>query len=278
MKQKTWLTENKKIQSWFKKLDLIDKKKEQISGDQFDFINNRSEKPGIIFNPNEFIESVYIESSFSKSYLCKLGEKYSTDKSPYNKNKVDFHRHVYTPFYDILFSTLKEKKINFAEIGILDNSSIKMWREFFPNANIYAFDYREDILSQAKLDNLKNVYYKTLDVRKTDDINKKFSILKEKGIIFDVILDDSSHVFEHQINIIKGCTQFLKKSGLLLIEDIYKYNDNYSKYNYYSKLKKYLKYFSSIKMVDSDHFNKFTEELNNDLILVLTRNSKKYIK
>ena len=278
MKQKTWLTENKKIQSWFKKLDLIDKKKEQISGDQFDFINNRSEKPGIIFNPNEFIESVYIESSFSKSYLCKLGEKYSTDKSPYNKNKVDFHRHVYTPFYDILFSTLKEKKINFAEIGILDNSSIKMWREFFPNANIYAFDNREDILSQAKLDNLKNVYYKTLDVRKTDDINKKFSILKEKGIIFDVILDDSSHVFEHQINIIKGCTQFLKKSGLLLIEDIYKYNDNYSKYNYYSKLKKYLKYFSSIKMVDSDHFNKFTEELNNDLILVLTRNSKKYIK
>ena len=278
MKQKTWLTENKKIQSWFKKLDLIDKKKEQISGDQFDFINNRSEKPGIIFNPNEFIESVYIESSFSKSYLCKLGEKYSTDKSPYNKNKVDFHRHVYTPFYDILFSTLKEKKINFAEIGILDNSSIKMWREFFPNANIYAFDNREDILSQAKLDNLKNVYYKTLDVRKTDDINKKFSILKDKGIIFDVILDDSSHVFEHQINIIKGCTQFLKKSGLLLIEDIYKYNDNYSKYNYYSKLKKYLKYFSSIKMVDSDHFNKFTEELDNDLILVLTRNSKKYIK
>jgi len=278
MKQKTWLTENKKILSWFAKLDSINKKKNSISEEQFDFINNRTEKPGIIFNPNEFIESVYIESSFSKSNLCKLGEKYSTDKSPYNKNKVDSHRHVYTPFYDILFSTLKEKKINFAEIGILDNSSIKMWREFFPNASIYAFDNREDILSQAKLDNLKNVYYKKLDVGNINDINREFGILKDKGITFDVILDDSSHVFEHQINVIKGCTQFLKESGLLLIEDIYKYDENYSKHNYYSKLKKYLKYFSSIKMIDSDHFNKFTEELNNDLILVLTRNSKKYIE
>lgn len=278
MKQKTWLTENKKILLWFKKLDTINNKKNSISEDQFNLINNRTEKPGIIFNPNEFVESIYIESSFSKSNLCKLGEKYSTDKSPYNKNKVDFHRHAYTPFYDILFSTLKEKKINFAEIGILDNSSIKMWREFFPNANIYAFDNREDILTKAKLDNLQNVFYKKLDVGDIYDINKKFGILKDKGILFDVILDDSSHVFEHQINVIKGCTKFLKKSGLLMIEDIYKYNENYSINNYYLNLQKYLKYFSSVKMVDSDHFNKFTEELNNDLLLMLTRNSKKFIE
>ena len=63
---------------------------------------------------------------------------------------------------------------------------------------------------------------------------------------FDIILDDSSHLFEHQINIIKGCTKFMKKSGLLLIEDIYRDKSDFSSKNYHEKLKNYLEFFSSI--------------------------------
>ena len=273
------LLKNKKIRSWFEKLDLIDKKKKNlISPDNFELINNCVEKASIIFTPNEPIESIYIESSFSKTKLCKLGEKYSTDKSPFNKNKIDFHRHVFTPIYDMLFSSLREKKINFAEIGILDNSSIRMWREFFPYANIYAFDNRDEILLQAKSQNLKNVIYKKLDVGDINQIKEQFSNLQKKGVKFDIILDDSSHVFEHQINIIKGCAKFMKKSGLLLIEDIYRDKSGFSPKNYHEKLKNYLEFFSSIKMIDSDHFNKFTQGLDNDLILMLVRNSRKFTK
>ena len=273
------LLKNKKICSWFEKLDFIDKKKKNlISRDNFEFINNSVEKPSIIFTPNDPIESIYIESSFSKTNLCKLGEKYSSDKSPFNKNKIDFHRHVYTPIYDMLFSPLREKKINFAEFGILDNSSIRMWREFFPYANIYAFDNRDDILLNAKSQNLKNVIYKKLDVGDINQIKEQFSNLQKKGVKFDIILDDSSHVFEHQINIIKGCAKFMKKSGLLLIEDIYRDKSNFSLKNYHKKLKNYLEFFSSIKMIDSDHFNKFTQGLDNDLILMLVRNSRKFTK
>ena len=119
-----------------------------------------SNKLGFIFKFKKNIGTFLIDGSLVNSELCQLGKNHSTDKSPYNES---LHRHPYTPIYSLIFSSLKNKKINFAEIGILNNSSIKMWRDFFPYANIFGFDYDDSLILNAKKDKLKKVFYKKIN-------------------------------------------------------------------------------------------------------------------
>ena len=77
------LLKNKKIRSWFEKLDLIDKKKKNlISRDNFEFINNSVEKPSIIFTPNDPIESIYMEKT-------TMNVEPKNTKNIINKSKQD---------------------------------------------------------------------------------------------------------------------------------------------------------------------------------------------
>ena len=80
------------------------------------------------------------------------------------------HRHPYTGIYDLLFSSLKDKKINIAEIGILNNASIQMWRDYFTNAQIFGFEFDDDLIKSAKKAKLKKVIYRKIDVTKKKKI------------------------------------------------------------------------------------------------------------
>ena len=78
---------------------------------------------GVVFNPKQKIEKLYIDTTFSKSKLCKLGETEFNDKSSYNNRG---HRHPYTPIYDLILALFKRKKINIAEFGIASNPSMRI--------------------------------------------------------------------------------------------------------------------------------------------------------
>jgi len=169
----------------------------------------------------------------------------------------------------------KKKNINIAEFGVCENSSIRIWREYFKKADIYGFELRQDWIDKAKKENLKKVYYHKLDVRDEFTMNYKFAQLKKQGIEFDIIIDDSSHDFIDQIKIVKTCFKYLKTGGHLIIEDIRTYDENYSEEKFYKELKSLFKYFEYIKIIDSDHFNKFTEGYDNNRLIILVRNDIK---
>ena len=42
----------------------------------------------------------------------------------------------YLDIYQKYFESLKDKKINILEIGVLGGGSLRTWKEFFPNAEI----------------------------------------------------------------------------------------------------------------------------------------------
>ena len=66
--------------------------------------------------------------------LCYIGSKYDTDKSSLRKNVTnERHCHPYTLLYNALFKNQKNNNLNVAEIGILNGSSLLMWREYFNN-------------------------------------------------------------------------------------------------------------------------------------------------
>lgn len=217
-----------------------------------------------------FIQKLRVDSSDSVTDLCELGIKYGTDKSPYNTNN-SLHKHAYTAIYNLLFLSLRYKEINIAEIGILDNMSMLCWREFFPKAKLYGFEYFDNKLVKAINDKLENTTYHKLDITNEDSIKNNF---KKINIKYDIIIEDSTHIFEDQIRFINNTYQYLNEGGIMIIEDIF---INADENLYQQALFGVSEYFSSATFIFADHNLKASPGWNNDKLLVLQRNNKKCI-
>jgi len=215
------------------------------------------------------INILRLETTNLVSELCILGKKHSTDKSPFNSHSMPYknHRHPYTAAYDLLFSNFRHQKINFAEIGILGNASIKMFRQYFSKANIYGFEFNVKLIDKAKKDNLKKVKYYKIDVKNEKNIIKTFKKVNQK---FNIIIDDSTHEFEDQIRIIKKSLNFLAPGGLMIIEDIF-HSPKDLETKYIESLKNHLKLFEKIFFIECNHINKYSPDWNNDKLLVLKK-------
>lgn len=216
--------------------------------------------------PQNFFSKLILDTSHYDSKLCMIGAKYGTNKSSLNSKG---HRSGYTPYYDMLFRHLKDQKILFAEIGIELNASTKMWRKYFSRAKIYGLEFDEKKIINAKKQGLKNTFYKKIDVSNQKSIKNTFSKIKKK---FDVIIDDSTHNIDHQINIIKESLHFLKKDGILIIEDIFKDRKNHSEKNYYNRLQNLKKNFKKIYFVEFHNLSNYTASWKCEKILVLIKN------
>lgn len=133
--------------------------------------------------------------------LFDLGTKYSTDK-------ITHHR--YDRYFEQYFKPLQNRKTKLFEIGVENKKSLALWLSYFPNATIYGLD----IGLSFEADRCK--------VFRGDqsDPNVLKEILSEIGKCH-IIIDDGSHVPEHQI----ACFNYLfdkglEDGGLYIIEDI----------------------------------------------------------
>jgi len=207
--------------------------------------------------------SITIDSSNSVTDLCLLGVKYPTDKSPYN-TEASLHKHAYTSIYNLLFSNIRYKDIKLGELGILDNNSMLSWREFFPNAKLYGFEWFDARLDKAKSDGIDCTYIK-MNVKDVNSINDGLSIAGK----FDILIEDSTHEFEDQIRFINEAYKHLKPGGILIIEDIFiSANEN----DYANGINP--EYFSSATFIYANHNLKNSLGWNNDKLLVLHKNDK----
>jgi hypothetical protein len=155
-----------------------------------------------------------------KTELCNLFEKYKADKCP-------AILHTYSPIYFKLLKDIRMSAKNILEIGIgtipimtavgikdyVPGASIRGWRDFFPNATIYAVDIEEsvmftddriitDVVDQSSVDSIRKF---------TNKVNKKF----------DFIIDDGSHLIDHMIISAYELTNSLNDGGIYIIEDIH---------------------------------------------------------
>ena len=210
------------------------------------------------------INKLIIDSSDSITDLCRLGTTYPTDKSPYNTNDL-LHKHPYTAIYDLLFSSIRWKNIKIAEIGIFENNSIKCWRKYFVNAHIFGFESYLNFITNAINDNLINTKYIQTDVKDLENFDRDLSLFSN----YDIIIDDSTHEFNDQINIINISWKYLNPGGTLIIEDVFIDEDENK---YADSIKQLTKYFSSILFIEAHHNLKYSAGWNNDKLLILIRN------
>lgn len=237
--------------------------------DKFNFDYSEKTRRLVFKNSENKYGKILIDTSLFTSDLCLNGRDLNTNKSPYN---LDGHRSGYTGLYYLLFSHIQNQTLTVAEIGIEKNASTKLWRNFFVNSEIHGFEFEENKIKNAINDKLPNTFYHYIDSGNSKSIDKAF---KETNKKFDIIIDDSTHLFEHQINIIYNAHNYLKDNSILIIEDIYKYRDGYEEKKYYDKLLPIKNEFENIFFIETHHNNNFTASWKNEKLLVLIKNKNK---
>lgn len=144
------------------------------------------------------------------SELQDIGFNADTDKATF---------HHYLDFY-AQHLPKRDFKGRLLEIGILDGASLRMWHEYYPDAEIVGIDIEDRHLD------IPGVTQVIMDC-------KDIGALQELGD-FDVIIDDGSHMtLDQQVDFNWLYHNQLNKSGFYVMEDIHtSYNPQYinSKY------------------------------------------------
>jgi hypothetical protein len=138
----------------------------------------------------------------------------------------------YSHVYSILFDHIKNEPLNVLEIGIgtmfagvrssmknympdtyRPGASLRAWRDYFVNSNIYGADIQPD--TQISEDRIRTVL---LDSTNKMEVDKAMS---ELNVQFDIIIDDGWHWDEAQKKTLANFFPYLKENGIYIIEDIY---------------------------------------------------------
>lgn len=131
--------------------------------------------------------------------------------------------HSYLSLYQNLLVSKKETSKNILEIGIGGTGgSIKLWHDYFVNANIYALDIMDyNYVWDGIKDNERIVLYTSINAYDDDFFNSHFL---NKNIKFDFMLDDGPHTLESMQNFIRLYSQVMEDDGILIIEDVQDWN------------------------------------------------------
>jgi hypothetical protein len=134
--------------------------------------------------------------------LTEIGKELNTDKATY---------HNFTEFYDSYFNSLRNESLKILEIGIFKGESLKMWKEYFPNSEIYGLD----------INNLKHLEEDRIFIEQADqtDINRMNNVFP--NVKFDIIIDDGGHsMYQQQLTLISMLHR-LKRGGYFIVEDLH---------------------------------------------------------
>lgn len=137
--------------------------------------------------------------------LEELGEKYLPSKRLH-----DYLKHYWCHFLD-----LRNSVRCLVEIGVQDGHSLYMWRDFFPSATIHGIDF-DPACRHHEGDRIR--------IHIGDQSDPEFLAALQNGGAIDcapnIIIDDGSHVADHQILTFETWFPWVKPGGCYVIEDI----------------------------------------------------------
>lgn len=154
--------------------------------------------------------------------LTELANRFGTDKGT-----TPAQGHGYTIIYDMLFAPLRDSIGSICEVGlsrggpevvggssernVLNVPSVRMWREFFPKADITGVDI-SDCSAFA------NEWFSFVQADCGDD--EQLKRVAATGKTFDIVVDDGSHAAYHQQLTFMHLYPLVKPGGLYIIEDL----------------------------------------------------------
>ena len=204
---------------------------------------------------NYFVQSIFLDKS-----LTDLMNYYGSDKGGFNKH------HNFSDYYSTIFFDKKDKIKNILEVGLGTNNtkvpsnmgpqgrplaSLRAWRDYFSNANVYGADIDTEILKNEE--RIKTYYVDQTNAVSISELFKNIG-----NINFDIIIDDGLHEYSANICLFENSFEFLSKKGIYIIEDVF-----------FKDKKKFFEYFKNrnynFSVIDIFHENNIS---NNCLIII----------
>jgi hypothetical protein len=139
------------------------------------------------------------------SSLNEIAIKHGTDKSS--------EIHNYCEKYERYLPFKSSDNLKILEIGILRGVSLTTWKEYFYNSKIVGLDIDEKCKQYENIQN--NIH---VEIGSQEDEIFLGSVVGKYGM-FDMILDDGSHMNEHVITSFELLFPFLKSGGVYAVED-----------------------------------------------------------
>lgn len=128
---------------------------------------------------------------------------------PSNSDKLKYHG--YHRIYPWYLSHFRTSQVNLLEIGLNRTESLRLWKNYFSNLNLYGID-----IDEKKFDS-ENVSLFKVDQSDEEQLNE---FIEKVPVDFTIIIDDGSHVPEHQILTLSLLWKKLIPGGVYIIEDI----------------------------------------------------------
>lgn len=137
-------------------------------------------------------------------------QKYSSVDTQFGTDKITSHS--YQTIYDELFSKYQNTCSKLLEIGFDGGFALQAYSEYFPNAEIYGIDIK-DIRNETLRVNSK------VKVHIGDACSQ--ATVNHFSHEYDIIIEDASHLPEHQIQHFVDYNKYVKVGGIYIIEDIH---------------------------------------------------------
>ena len=136
------------------------------------------------------------------------------DSSRTDKNTT----HSYLHLYEILMCSKRDKATDILEIGIQSGGSIKLWRDYFVNANIHGIDI-------IHIDGIWECIKENPRIKLYTSTNAYDSVFIDtlSSTKFDVVIDDGPHTLESMMIFVSKYLHLLKSDGILIVEDVQQY-------------------------------------------------------
>jgi hypothetical protein len=221
-----------------------------IVGLDFKFTGGRLKRNYYFFKGTKslrapFTHRLILSYNHKPSLLHDLFFKHGSDKGapkdqahPVSLNLA----HTYADLYYVLFNLYRhsikrvfecglgtkdlEFNSNMGENGI-PGASLRAWRDYFPNAEIFGADIDPQILFQE--DRIKTFH---VDQTVLKSIENMWQIISVEE--FDIIIDDGLHTFDAGISLFEASFSKLREGGIYVIEDITP-EDKFRFYGYFNE-------------------------------------------
>lgn len=136
--------------------------------------------------------------------LDELGRKHGTDKAS--------EGHDYLRVYEALLAPYRASARQVMEIGVRDGPSVRVWQDYFPSAQIIGVDIMESCRAHAD---------DRITIEIGDQSDQRFLNHLKETYRPEIVLDDGSHIWSHQIDTFRAFFPHLPSGGLFICEDVH---------------------------------------------------------
>ncbi|MDR1578185.1 MAG: class I SAM-dependent methyltransferase [Deltaproteobacteria bacterium] len=142
---------------------------------------------------------------FHSPVLDELGHRYGTDKRSGERG------HDFLRKYEFFFRSRRDATFTFLELGVYKGASLKMWADYFPQANIIGVDNEPQALARQG-DRIKVIL---------GDLAQMEFLTTLADLEPEIIIDDASHWWPDQLRALFALYPRLQSGGVYVMEDIH---------------------------------------------------------